>query len=80
MPKSKVAVSIEEALVGRVDRLVREEKFASRSAAVEIALAEKLDRVDRLRLARECAKLDAREERAMADEGLATDATEWPEY
>jgi hypothetical protein len=34
----------------------------------------------RTRLARECAKLEVRYERDLADEGLALDAAEWPEY
>lgn len=32
------------------------------------------------RLARECAKLDPREERALAEEGIAEDLREWPRY
>jgi hypothetical protein len=36
--------------------------------------------MDNGRLARECAKLDRREERALADDGLASEAAEWPEY
>ena len=32
------------------------------------------------RVARECAKLDAHEEQALADEGLAEDLEQWPEY
>jgi hypothetical protein len=32
------------------------------------------------RLARECAKLSATEEQALADEGLSADAREWPAY
>src|SRR5262249_28321394 len=31
-------------------------------------------------LAQECAKLDPREEQALADEGLASEVTEWPAY
>jgi hypothetical protein len=31
-------------------------------------------------LARECAKLDPKEERALADEGLSADRDSWPEY
>jgi antitoxin ParD1/3/4 len=38
------------------------------------------DRLARTRLARECVKLDASAERELADEGLARDASEWPEY
>ena len=46
----------------------------------EVVKAEALDRVSRTRLARECAKLDPRAEREFADEGLARDLEEWPEY
>jgi hypothetical protein len=44
---------------------------------VESALAEKLARLARTRLAEETAKLDPAEERRLADEGLADG---WPEY
>ena len=80
MSKTKVAVSLDARLVGQLDRLVRNHRFASRSAAIETALAEKLDRIDRVRLVRECSKLDPRRERALAEEGLAADLAAWPEY
>ncbi len=80
MPKTKVAVSIDAELVGRVDRLVRDRRFPNRSAAFEAALAQVLERLDRGRLVRECAKLDPRRERALAELGLAADFAEWPEY
>jgi len=32
------------------------------------------------RLARECAKLSSSEEQEMAEEGVAADLTDWPEY
>jgi Arc/MetJ-type ribon-helix-helix transcriptional regulator len=80
MPKAKVAVTIDSQLLKRIDRLVRDARFPNRSAAVECALVEKLERMDRTRLVRECAKLDQSEERALADEGLAADLAEWPEY
>jgi metal-responsive CopG/Arc/MetJ family transcriptional regulator len=80
MPKTKVAVTLDAKLVRDVDRLVRSRQFSNRSAAIETALAEKLTRLDRARLARECAKLDPQEERALAEEGLAADFAEWPAY
>lgn len=80
MAKTKVAVSIDAMLVGQLDRLVRNRRFANRSAAIETALSEKLDRIDRVRLIRECAKLDVRHERSLAEDGLAADFAEWPEY
>jgi len=39
-----------------------------------------LERIERSRLARECAKLDPNFEKAMAEEGLTGDLSEWPEY
>jgi hypothetical protein len=52
----------------------------SRSHAIEVALEEKLDRLSRVRLARECGKLDVRQERALAEEGIAGELASWPEY
>ncbi len=80
MPKSKIAVTLETQTLRRLDRLVRERAFASRSSAVEQAVREKLERLDRSRLARECAKLDPAHERALAEEGLSHELPEWPEY
>jgi hypothetical protein len=39
---------------------------------------EKRRRLDRARLARECANLDPDFEQAHAEEGVTTNATEWP--
>ena len=80
MSKAKVAVTIDEETLRRVDRLVRDARFPNRSRAIEYALAAQLDRLERTRLADECAKLDRAVERKMADEGLAADTKDWPEY
>jgi len=64
----------------RIDRLVAQRKFPNRSRAIQEAVRDKLDRLDRGRLARECAKLDRAFEQKMADEGLAGDLEEWPEF
>jgi len=80
MATTKVAISLDSQLLERLDRLVAERVFPNRSQAVQDAIRDKLDRLARTRLARECAKLDARAERELADEGMARDATEWPEY
>jgi hypothetical protein len=47
---------------------------------VQEAISEKLARLERSRLAEECAKLDRVSERKMADEGLSDEAAQWPEY
>jgi Arc/MetJ-type ribon-helix-helix transcriptional regulator len=80
MSSAKVAISIDEQLLRRVDKLVKEAAFRSRSEVIQKAVAEKLARMDRRRLAQECAKLDPIEEQTIADEGIATDAETWPEY
>jgi hypothetical protein len=54
--------------------------FPSRSQAIQIAIEEKLVRLEGSRLARECAKLDPAFEKALAEEGLSEDAATWPAY
>ena len=80
MGKAKIAITIDERIVSRLDRLVRQETFSNRSQAIEEALLDKLEHIDRTRLARELTKLDPKYEKALADEGLATDTNEWPEF
>ncbi len=80
MPKTKVAIALEPTILERLDALVDEGRFPSRSQAVERAIAEKLERLDRTRLASECARLDPEFEQAMAEEGIGADVGEWPVY
>ena len=80
MGAAKVAITIEEELLGRIDRLVEQRKFPSRSRAIQEAVRDKLERLERGRLARECAKLGKGVEQKMADEGLAEDLEEWAEF
>ena len=80
MPKTKVAITLDTKLVQNRDDLVARRRFANRSQAIEAALAEKLARLAKTRLAQECAKLDPAEEKALAEEGLAGSAETWPEY
>ena len=80
MPRAKVAISLEESTLERLDKLVERAVFPNRSQAIQEAVEEKLARLERSRLARECAKLDPAFEKALAEEGLSEDAAEWPEY
>ncbi len=80
MRVAKVAISLDENALERVDRLVQEGKFPSRSRLIQDAIAEKLERMGKTRLAAECARLDPEFERALADEGLSEEAASWPEY
>jgi len=47
---------------------------------LEEAVREKLDRLNHNRLARECARLDSVFEKAIAEEGMGEELSEWPEY
>jgi len=80
MGRSKVTISLDESTLNRLDKLVQKQAFPNRSQAIEQAVAEKLARLERSRLARECAKLDPAFEKALAEEGLSEDLAEWPEY
>jgi Arc/MetJ-type ribon-helix-helix transcriptional regulator len=80
MPKTKVALTLDASLLNRVDELVAKHQFRNRSQAIEAALAEKLERLTRSRLAQECAKLDPKQEQSLADEGLSVTGEMWPEY
>jgi Arc/MetJ-type ribon-helix-helix transcriptional regulator len=80
MAKAKIAVTLDGPLVSRLDRLVDGGVFPNRSQAIEAAVMEKLERLERRRLAAECAKLDPAAEQAMAEEGFGADAAAWPAY
>ncbi len=80
MTQAKVAITLNEHLLARLDRLVRERIFPNRSQAIQEAVREKLARLTQGRLARECAKLDPELEQQMAEEGLSAEVESWPEY
>ncbi len=80
MNAAKITISIDENLLKRVDKLVQSHVFLNRSQAIQAAVQEKIVRLEKTRLAQECAKLDPAFEQALADEGLAAEVDEWPEY
>lgn len=80
MTAAKIAISIDQRLLGRIDALVQAKKYRSRSKVFQAALSEQLARLSEDSLGRECAKLNPSEEQAFADIGLSTDLSEWPAY
>jgi metal-responsive CopG/Arc/MetJ family transcriptional regulator len=80
MGKSKIAITMDEEFVRELDSLVDRHLFQNRSQAIQNAVKEKLSRMKRSRLSMECAKLDPTFEKAMVEEGLAEDLSQWPEY
>ena len=69
MPAAKIAVSLDPEALKEIDRLVAGGLYPSRSSLVQEALSEKLRAMRRVRLARECAKLDPAREQATAEDG-----------
>jgi Arc/MetJ-type ribon-helix-helix transcriptional regulator len=80
MGAAKIAISLDPKALAQVDQLVRRGRFANRSRLIQEALAEKLERLNGGRLARECAKLDPTAEKALAEEGFGEEVARWPEY
>ncbi len=80
MVTAKIAITINENTLNRLDQFINDEKIPSRSKAIQQAVEEKLERIKRERLGRECAKLDPKIEKSMAEEGIAEESQLWPEY
>ena len=80
MAASKIAITLENEMLKRLDMLVKSKTFPNRSKAIQEAVAEKLNRMEKSRLAQECAKLDPKFEQSLAEEGFVSELEEWPEY
>jgi len=80
MAASKIAITIDDGMLRQIDMLVKSKSFPNRSKAIQEAIAEKLMKLEKTRLAQECAKLDSAFEQSMAEEGFSTEMEEWPEY
>lgn len=80
MATAKIAITIEEDILIRLDLLVKSHVFPNRSKAIQDAVREKLNKIEKNRLEIECAKLNPEFEQALADEGIYAEIDEWPEY
>ena len=72
MAASKIAITIDDNILKQLDFLVKAKCFPNRSKAIQEAVAEKLVRIEKSRLARECAKLDPIFEQSLAEEGFSS--------
>ena len=79
MSSAKIAISLDPEALRQMDQLVDGGVFPSRSRLIQDAVAEKLQRLRRVRLAEECAKLQRPAEQEAAEELFRGEA-EWPEY
>ncbi len=79
MSVTKIAISIDQNLLVRLDQFIRKLGVPNRSKAIQEAVREKIERFEKNRLARECSNLDQDFERALADADLSG-IDEWPKY
>lgn len=80
MTTSKIAITINETTLNRLDFLVKSGFYPNRSRAIQEAVTEKLERLEKTRLARESAKLNPKYEQKLSEEGFESEIDEWPEY
>ncbi|MDM8538331.1 ribbon-helix-helix domain-containing protein [Desulfobacterales bacterium HSG17] len=74
MTAAKIAITIDQKILNKLDILVSSQVFPNRSKIIQEAVFEKLDRIEKNRLARECMKLDSDYEQALSEEGFAAEA------
>ena len=69
MAASKIAITIDDNTLKRLDFLVKSKIFQNRSKAIQEAVAEKLMHIEKSRLAQECAKPDPKFGQLLTEEG-----------
>jgi len=77
MSIAKIAVSIDEKQLKKIDFYVKKHVFKNRSQAFQISINRTLEQLEHDRLTRECAKLDPKEEQELADIGIDEDLESW---
>lgn len=80
MSAIRVAVTFDEKTLRRLDRMVKEYEFPNRSKAIQDAVKEKVEKLEKNSLYRECKKLNPTFEKALGEEGMAEELMQWPEY
>ncbi len=80
MATEKIAITMDKELIREIDRGVKSGVFKNRSRAIEEAVKEKIEKQKKSRLVAEAKKLDPKEERSLAEEGMTGEEAEWPEY
>ena len=80
MSAAKIAITLDAEIVKQIDQWVRARKYPNRSKVIQEAVKERMARWRKTRLLEEAAKLNPKEEKALAEESLAAENEAWPEY
>lgn len=78
--RTKAVITIKDDLLAEIDRWVADGRYPNRSRAIESAVAEKIERPPRKRLAKEVGTLDPSEERRLAEDGFVAGRETCPAY
>ena len=80
MSVAKVAISIDNKQLKKIDYYIKRKMFKNRSQAFQASIKDTLEKLEHTQLAQECDKLDIAFEQNFADMGLAEDFKTWPQY
>ena len=78
MASVKVTVTLDKNILSKLDELVKEKIFKSRSMAVQKAIQDEVKFIKRKRFMEACKNLEPSEEISIAEEGMEYE--KWPEY
>ncbi len=80
MATAKIAITISESVLHRLDTLVEQGVYPNRSRAIQAAVEEKVCHYERNRLAEALAQLDTAAEAREAEDGMDIELDTWPTY
>lgn len=80
MPTKKITITLEENTVDDIDKLVKVNKYKSRSKAIQKAIEEYLKMAEKQKLYDQIDKLDEEEEMKVAEESMEAVNEIWDEY
>ena len=80
MPTKKITITLEKNTVDDIDKLVKVNKYKSRSKAIQMAIEEYLKMAEKQKLYDQIDKLDEEEEMKVAEETMEAVNEIWDEY
>ncbi len=80
MPKEKIAVTIDAEILKELDLMVKEKDIASRSKAIEEAVAQRIECWRKRRLFEELRKLESEAEMKESESGFEAVNEAWQKY
>lgn len=80
MPTKKITITLDDGIINGIDTLVSQNKYKSRSKAIQLAISDYLKKLEKQKLYAEIDKLDKEEEMTFAEENLTAVNEIWDKY